>query len=113
MGWHEKSKRVDIAESALSNAIAKCEADKKLTLEANDALQRDKDAIARKLANSKWMLKAQCVPIARTPVTSDSRPEYAGSDGLSTEWLLDYAAQCELYRSSVIVAQKFLEDERK
>ena len=105
--WRDKAHELDGVKSALSS----CEASKTVTKEANDELQRDRDTIAAKLARAR-RVQSRCVPVASgKPVTIKVGAEHAGSNarGLRTEWLLDYAAQCETYRSERIVLEKFIE----
>ncbi len=93
--------------------VAACESQKKLTQEANDALQTTNEAIAAKLAAAKRLHPAHCVAIAgNLAIDSGGGPEHAGLHGISSDWLRDYAARCELYRSEVIVLNDFGHGER-
>ena len=104
--WRDKARELDGVKSALSS----CEASKIVTKEANDALQRDRDIIAAKLASAR-RVQPRCVPVASgQPNALKAGAEHARpyARGIRTEWLLDYAAQCETYRSERIVLEKFI-----
>lgn len=92
---------------------AQCDKEKTTTKEANDALQRDRDFIAARLVRLKRMQLTSCVPVSSSSNNSDSGDGHAGAHGLRSEFLLDFAAECEGYRSTVIVLDKFIADERK
>ena len=95
-----------------------CEATQQLTKKANDDLQKDRDGIAAKLALSLQQPPA-CVPVARATHVCSSGVKHAGQDaaspdtGLSSSWLLSYAAEAETYRSELTVCSDFLAAERK
>lgn len=117
-GWHVRGVFDEVSTTAQLAAQAKeitaqCKAAQKITKEANDDLQNEKTRIADELANLKRVRPATCVPIARPSDHCSSGTGRAGGNGLSSEWLLDYAARCETYRSEVIILDKFLDDERK
>lgn len=93
---------------------SQCNADKAVTKGANDALQKNLNTIAGKLAAAKRLHESMCV----TPVTGMAEPtsggrEHAGQNGISTGWLRDFAAECETYRSEVIILNEFGASERK
>lgn len=104
-------------EKALSDQktalIAQCDKDKATTKEAQDALQRNYDSIAARLARFKRMQRASCVPVSSSADGSGSGNGHVGTNGISSGFLLDFAAECETYRSTVIVLDKFIADERK
>lgn len=106
--WREKANQLDKVKAELSS----CELGKKTTKEANDALQKDRDVIAARLANSKRMYSS-CVSVSSTANSAPGGKQYARQDGLSTDWLLEYAAECETYRSQRIRLEEFLNNERK
>lgn len=107
----------DAHEKALSDQKSalteQCDKDKAITKGAQDALQRNYDSIAARLARFKRMQLASCVPVSSSPNDSGSGNGHAGAHGISTGFLLDFAAECETYRSTVIVLDKFIADERK
>jgi hypothetical protein len=82
-----------------------CQSTAVKTKEANDVLQKSRDVIANRLAAAK-RVQSSCVHIK--PNAQSSGAEHAGSNGISSEWLLEYAAQCETYRSERIVLEEFL-----
>lgn len=94
-----------------------CDIAQLVTKGANDALQKDRDAIAAKLNTLSVQHPRACVRIASTPKlpASGSKPSGQNGDGpsVNSDWLRAYAAEAELYRDEVNVCQKFLEDERK
>lgn len=93
--------------------LKQCNIDKQITREANDAIQKDRDAIARRLASAKLRLPAACTPVARAAELPDSGQQYAGAHGIRAEWLLDFAAECEEYRTQITVCSNFINQERK
>lgn len=109
-GWREKANKLEAAESALSSAIVKCESDKKITENANDALSKDRDAISLRLA-SLLQQPSQCVQPTGAAHSGKGGAGHAAAN-VSSAWLLNYGAQCENYRSEVIVLDKFLDDEK-
>lgn len=118
-GVHKYDSAVAARRQALAVAaqleadVKTCNADKAITKEANDALQKDRDTIAKRLAALKLQHPASCVPIPGHAIALDSGGEHAGQNGISSDWLRDYAAECEGYRSEVIDLQAFLRKERK
>jgi hypothetical protein len=87
-----------------------CEKDKTTTKEAQDELQANYDSIARRLAAAK-RVQQSCIPI--TPSVANALgggAEHARGNGkgLTSDWLLEYAAKCEQYRSERIALEKFL-----
>jgi hypothetical protein len=93
-----------------------CDAEKKVTKDATDALANDRDDLARKLAALKLQRPASCVPISRSSavLNQKGRPARRDEQGLSTDWLYDYSAsQCSTYWRQLKVCDKFLDDERK
>lgn len=115
LGWHEKSIRVpsllDKQQIADQQACASAQAK---TQEANDALQKDRDLIAAKLAALKLQHPTTCVPTACSPHVSGSGAGHAGQNGagINTDWLRDYAAEAESYRSQLVICKQFLDSER-
>lgn len=90
-----------------------CDADKALTKGAQDALQKNLDDVNRKLAALKRVRPAKCVPvIAGASDAAAFHGEHAGQNGISTDWLRDYAAECESIRQVEQQCDKFLDDER-
>lgn len=96
--------------------VLQCNADKRLTREANDALQKDRDDLTARLAALKLQHPETCVPVTRSAHVQHRKARPAGRDerGLSSDWLLDFSArQCSSYWRQLRVCDKFLTDERK
>lgn len=92
---------------------AECDADKKITQEANYALHKQMDDVARKLAAAKRMRPSRCIVPSSNPAgVIGSGGQHAGQDGISSDWLRDYAAECEIYRQERVTLDKFIADER-
>ncbi len=88
-----------------------CKDDQAITKGANDDLQTKYDAIARKLAAAKRVQPAKCVlPLTGKADIGSGGNGYAGQNGISTDWLRDYAAECETYRSQRTALGKFIDD---
>ncbi len=88
-----------------------CESDKQTTKEAQDALQKQYTIIADKLAATKRMRPAACI-IPQHPDSSNVASiggKYAGQNGISSDWLRDYAAECETYRQQRISLEAFID----
>ena len=76
------------------------------TKEANDALQQTAADISSKLASYKRLHPSACV----MPGKGKAQPSAGGSghadgDGISSDWLREYAAQCEAYRQERIILE--------
>ncbi len=74
------------------------------TEEMNDALQKDYDAIAKRVS-AKRVLLPTCTPVAGSNIPAAGGREYAGSHGLSTQWLREFAGECERYRQERIALE--------
>ncbi len=83
-----------------------CDKDKAITKEANDDLQGKLNAINAK-RNSERLQGSFCVPLTKPSINSPSGAKHARQAGIELQWLYDYAAECEEYRSDVIVLQEF------
>lgn len=92
-----------------------CESAQQITKDANDALQKNRDDIARKLASLKLQQPSACVRVASGADLPGGGPEHAGRNGagLSGDFLNGYAAQAEIYRSSLIICAGVLAKERQ
>ncbi len=89
---------------------AQCAEHKAITERANDDLQNEYAAIARKLADAQRLRPARCVvPTARPPVAPAGGGEHAGQDGISSDWLRHYAAECEGYRAERLILERFMD----
>lgn len=116
LGWHERAARVPAELTQQQNVDAKeCQQAQQLTKGANDALQKNRDAIAAQLDAYKLQHPPTCVRTAGATDNSGSRPEHDADNGASidTGFLRDYAAKAEEYRSEVNICAGFLQAERK
>lgn len=116
LGWHEKGLRVPALLEAQKNTDKEtCDADKKLTKDTNDALQKDRDAIARKLASLKLQHPATCVPVTNPTnvLTSNGGLPGQNGKGISSDWLRNYAADAKLVQSELANCISFLVKERE
>jgi hypothetical protein len=92
-----------------------CTADQKLTKGKNDELRKDRDAIARRLADYKRLHPASPVIPApsREAIVGKAREGYAGGYGAvagSTDEFRDYGAECELIRRDFRSCDSFVDD---
>lgn len=94
-----------------------CDSQKSITKEANDALQKDRDHISDRLNTLLMQHPSACVmPVSSKPKLSGSKSaKHAGSNGasphgISTDWLRGYAAECEGYRTEVMVCKKYFNE---
>lgn len=115
LGWHEKEIRVpallEAQQTADHEACAKVQ---QLTKDANDALQKDRNDIARKLAAYKLRQRPPVMPVTSAANISAGGPQHAGQNGavITADTLRDYAAEAEQYRSELMVCTKVLDEER-
>lgn len=95
--------------------MKECRASQQITKDANDDIQKNSTVIADKLASNELQHPATCVSVAGTADVSANRPKHAGSNGkaINSNWLRAFAAQCETYRSELLVCTKFIADERQ
>jgi len=96
--------------------VAECNVDKQTTKEATDALQKNRDELAARLAALKLQRPASCVLVTRSTnvLNRGDRPARQNERGLSSDWLLDFSAnECSNYWRQLKVCDKFLDDERK
>jgi len=91
-----------------------CQADKKLTEDANVKYQSELDALNGKLAAVKLRKPARCVPVTtvtpKRPDAATTPAKLLGPYGLDSGWLYDYAGDAERERLKVIGLQKFIKD---
>ncbi len=99
IAWLLHTVSVNYLEKSL---IAQCAEEKQATKEANDELQKNLATVRDKLAANKLRSSLCIKPTEHTA----SRGEYAGQNGISSDWLREYAAECEIYRQEVIALTK-------
>ena len=88
-----------------------CDNATKRTKDANDELQKNYARIRNRLAADRLRGSKCTIPLGSEALAILARAGYAGHDGISTDWLREYAAQCEIYRSERIVLEKFIDDQ--
>lgn len=115
-GWWVESQ---LAENRLEKALseqetalhAQCDADKKLTSEVSNGLQKKLSATNARLNELKRVYAATaCVPIARA-ASGDNAANGAkpvGQDGVTTQALLDYGNDAEKIRLQLDSCQEFI-----
>lgn len=109
MAAAEAEKTKALSEQAAAYT-SQCDADKAKTKEANDALQKSNNDIAARLARYKRLHPNACVvPQPGGTVAPGGGAGHAGGNGISTDWLRDYAARCETYRQQRIVLEGLLQ----
>lgn len=89
--------------------VTACNTDKATTKETNDALQKDRDDIAGKLAAYKLHQPSSCVHVAGHTNLPGTGAGHAAENGISTDWLRDYAAEAEGYRRELISCTGFID----
>jgi len=113
LGWHERALRIPALLEAQKVADAKeCDKDKQITRKANDELQKDRDSIAQRAADYKRLHPMRCVIPTSSPELLSGGRGYANKNGISSDWLREYAAEAELYRRQLITCIEFLDSER-
>lgn len=96
--------------------IKQCEFDKQLTYGVEDAYQgkiADLNSQLSKLRSVRVQPKCTPIPAARKAgehSSASAGTELRGGNGLSTEWLYDYAGRAEQVRLQLIHCQKFIDD---
>lgn len=110
----EKSRSERALQAQIEADTAQCSKDKKTTKEANDALQKDRDTIAGRLASYKRLHPHMCIkttPNVANDTGGGARP--IGGNEIDSDRLWDFAAKCAEYRSEVIILNAFGLAERK
>lgn len=89
-----------------------CAADAAITKGRNDALQRDFNSVASKLADAKRLHPSTC--LVPTPSGEADIPDvqrgHAGQNGIGTDWLRDYGALCANIQKAYGNATGFIDD---
>lgn len=90
--------------------VAQCEADKQITQEVSHDYQTKIDALNRRLADLKRVRPSVCVPVTKPTSghNAGTGAEPPRSHGLTSDALLDYAAEAERYRLQLIGCQDFI-----
>lgn len=104
LGWHERALREPAILIAQEQVDAKaCTTAQATTKEQNDELTKDRDRIAGDAARYKRLHPDACYNFARDGQLQPGGEQHADVHGISTDWLRDYAALCETYRSELMV----------
>lgn len=104
LGWHERALREpDMLASQQSADTKACSNAQAITKGENDALNADRNRIAADAARYKLRHPETCIYPARTSKLQPGGGQHAILYGISTDWLRDYSAVCETYRSEVMV----------
>lgn len=99
-------------EKQVTELTNQCEDQKKITEEVSHEYQKKLNALNVQLARLK-RVQPRCIIPNRTNPTpghdGSAQPrELAGSHGISTEWLIDYAGEAERYRLQLISCQDYV-----
>jgi hypothetical protein len=87
-----------------------CEKAKQITEDLNNEWQKKASNNARRLAEYKRVQQSKCiVPLTNVAVAPASGGGYAGQNGISTDWLRDFAKECNDYREQRIILDKYNE----
>lgn len=87
-----------------------CKDNQAITKRVNDDLLKSDVEIVNLLIDSKRLQPAGCIlPVTRETLLAPGGAEHATKNGISTDWLYDYAAECETYRSQRIALEKFID----
>lgn len=113
LGWHERSLRVPAEMAAQQDIDAKeCYKFQKLTQDTNNDLQKQRDDIANELTALRLRQPTACVHTTGKAKSSNSGETGHVANNVSSDWLLNFAATCEIYRRAVATIDKFLDEER-
>jgi hypothetical protein len=113
-GVLEKASRTETAEAALAASIAQCAADKQITTEVSRDYQNNLAALRTRLAAHR-MQPDRCISVAGAAAGHDATAGAAvdaGSHGVSSGALIEFAGDAEEYRLRLIACQRFVRKER-
>lgn len=86
-----------------------CKDNQAITKGVNDDLLKDDFDIGNLLNTSRSVQPARCiVPTSGKTILEKGGDKYAAAYGVSTDWLYEYAAECETYRSQRLALEKFI-----
>lgn len=106
--WRWQEKLDGVIQKQVEFDHAQCETDKQITEDAQNDLQKRLNAVSRKLAVYRLQPKARCImPVTKQAGAPSAGAGYAGADGISTNWLRSYAAECEQYRQERLTLEAF------
>jgi len=113
--WYVKGNADKLALEAAINTQKEndnkfCAKEKQITKEANDGLQKDRDAITANLAKYQQLHPPQCImpAITKPAAKGKHRARPTAANGISTGWLRSFAADdCAVYRAALIREYRF------
>lgn len=100
-------------EKLTDKLVAECDDAKKITEGVSNDYQKRLNDLNAELVRAKRVLPARCVAVSSTGA-SGGHNDSAGVGGhgpenaVRSEWLYDFAGQCERYRRQVISLQSFI-----
>lgn len=112
--WRVDAGKLAAAETALAASIAQCAADKQVTTEVSRDYQKNLAALRSRLAAHR-VQPDRCIAVARPATGHDAASGTgvaAGSNGVSSGALIEYAGDAEQYRLQLIACQQFVLKER-
>lgn len=107
--WAESRHKTELANQIKAD-IEQCNKDKAITTEASHEYQTKITALNNKLSAIRMRKPARCVSVAGTSpgLNGNAEPSVnAGTYGLTSEWLINYAGEAEQYRLQLIELQNF------
>ncbi len=113
MHLRAENTRLETENLTLSTDLTACQEDQQIAYEVSNEYQRSLADVSAKLATFK-RLRSSCIVPRRNPTggphAATDNGVNAGPDarGLSTDWLYDFAGECEGYRLQVIGLQSFV-----
>lgn len=109
-----EAKQRDALQTQATALKAQCTKDKEITTHAAQTYQDQIGALNRQLNALRLRPRPKCImPVTRPSPQLDAasgKGKPAGSYGVSTGWLYDYAGEAERYRLQVIGLQGFIRD---
>jgi hypothetical protein len=94
-----------------NDLIAQCEADKKITSEVSNELQKRLAGLNNRLATLKRVQPSACVPVTNAASGHDATAaagQPVRAHGINAASLYDFAGEAEQYRLQLIACQDFI-----
>lgn len=111
-GWHVRGLISDgQIVSAVNRQIEQCNKDKQITWEADRAYQEKITTLSNRVAALK-RVSTKCVPVTGTAsgINAETRAGLPNSYGITSDTLIDYAADAEKQRQQLISLQEFVRE---